>query len=114
MKFLGGNIQERKCGKMITTVMNQIYGTATFPAVWKRTSFHMTNKSKGEIKDSVNYKDVSLFSALLKIHIGMLSGRMVVWDPEERHYLLFQMGFGKGTNITKYIFKLRTIYVVHT
>jgi hypothetical protein len=67
-------------GRRITTLMNKIYETGTFPAAWKRSSFRMINdKSKGEIKDSVNYRDISILSALPKIHIGVLSGRMIVW-----------------------------------
>jgi hypothetical protein len=76
---------------MITTLMNKIYEMVTFPAVWK-SSFHMINKRNGELKDSVNYRDISLLSGLSEIYIGVLPGRMILWIEKKGIICDFRWG----------------------
>jgi hypothetical protein len=57
---------------MIARVLNQIYETGKFPA--PLTSFvHMIHKGKGIMKDTADYRGISLLSTLSIIYTRVLA-----------------------------------------
>jgi hypothetical protein len=89
--------------------MNNIHKTGDFPLGWKTSMLHMIYKGKGDKRDPVNYREISLLSTLSKVNMGVLARRLN--DRIEKRGVISecQMGFRKGRRADDNIFILRTI-----
>ena len=78
--------------KQITKTFNQMLEMINIPAEWKESKMTIPHK-KGDIKDSENYRHISLLSHMYKLLTRILQKRMerVLNENQPRH----QAGFRK-------------------
>jgi hypothetical protein len=69
----------------------------------------MMYKDKGDKRDPVNYRGISLLSTLSKVYTGVLARRLNDWIEKRGVISECQMGFRKGRRKADNIYILRTI-----
>ncbi len=88
-------------------IFNNIFGIEKPPADWIQSITAMIYK-KGDSKDPMNYRPISLLNHLLKIFTQIIQTRLSAWADENGSLPACQAGFREGRSTEDQVFCLNT------
>ena len=92
----------------LVTLFNNIYESATFPAVWA-TAIIVPIFKKGNPDNPHNYRGISLLNVVSKLFTSIMTSRIYSWAESYEKIRFEQAGFRKHYSTIDHIFTLRQI-----